>query len=166
MLAEKCNEQEQLEYLDELWDLLHHSDEEDCFVVGLKQYLDDSGSNDNSPLVTCGGPVMSKLDFREFSKRWCKMYERNQFSGHILEPPLHMSDFVGRGKYAGLYPEFKRHLFRDVANLINDHKFYSTAVAVSQMDFQEVLSEDVRKNLIGPYAFAFFLVVLANQSVS
>src|SRR5438105_3809407 len=125
-------------------------------MVGLIHYLDDAGSDDGSPLVTCGGPVMSRANFKEFSKRWLKMYERNQFAGYLLKPPLHISDFVGYGKYAGLYPEFKRHLFIDVAKLINEHKFHSTAIAVSQTDFQQVLSASVRKRLIGQYAFAFF----------
>src|ERR1035438_5480984 len=104
-----CEEQES--YIDDLWFLLHHSEGEDRVVVGLTCYLDDAGSDGGSPLVTCGGPLMSRADFKEFSKRWGTMYGRNQFSGYTLEPPLHMADFVGHGKYAGLYPEFKRHLF-------------------------------------------------------
>jgi hypothetical protein len=82
-----------------------------------------------------------------------------------MEPPLHMSDFVG-GKYALLYPELKRALFLDVARLINEHKLYSISIAISQADFKKELAADVRKNLIGPYAFAFFALVAANQSVS
>lgn len=163
-LASNCSEQE--DYIDELWFLLHHSEDENNAVLGLTCYLDDSGSDDGSPLVTCGGPLMNRLNFREFSDRWAKMYKRNQFSGYTLEPPLHMSDFVGMGKYAGLYPEFKRALFRDVAKLVNDHKLYSVSVAIPRRDFEEELSKDVRNNLIGPYAFAFFTLVLLNQTVS
>ncbi len=90
-------------------------------MLGLKFYLDDSGSDDGSPMVTCGGLVMSRIDSRHFSTRWAKMYARNQFSGHTLEQPLHMTDFTGLGKYAGLYPEFKRALFQDVVKLVNEH---------------------------------------------
>jgi hypothetical protein len=163
---EPLTEQEQSGYLDDLWFLLHHSEDEDRVVLGLTSYLDDSGSDDGSPLVTCGGPLMSRIQFKEFSARWAKMYERNQFSGYHLEQPLHMSDFVGSGKYAGLYPEFKRSLFRDVAILINDHKLYSISVAVQQSDFANELSEEVRRTLIGPYAFAFFTLVGAHQFLS
>lgn len=154
------------EYLDELWFLLHHSEDDNRLVLGLTCYLDDSGSDDGSVMVTCAGPVMSRINFKVFSQRWAKMYERDQFSRYTLKPPLHMSDFVGTGKYAGLYPEFKRALFRDVAKLINEHKLYSISIAVSQSDFKNELGEDVRKNLIGPYAFAFFALVAANQTIS
>jgi hypothetical protein len=79
---------------------------------------------------------------------------------------LHMSDFVGHGKYAGLYPELKRNLFLAVAKLINEHKLYSVSISVSQTDFGKMLSREVRKTLIGPYAFAFFAIVLVNRQVS
>jgi hypothetical protein len=136
-------------------------------VLGLTFYLDDSGSDVGSPLVTCGGLLMSRLDCTAFSGRLIKMYERHQkLPGPPLEPPLHMTDFTGMGKYAGWYPEFKRVLFRDVAKLINEHKLYSLSIAVSQIEFSEELSEDVRTGLIGSYAFAFFALVAAHQTLS
>ena len=81
-----------------------------------------------------------------------------------MEPPLHMKDFVGMGKYAGWYPEFKRELFLAASKIINELKFYSVAVVVSRDDFEAELAEEVRKTLIGPYAFAFFCAVLSNLS--
>lgn len=154
------------DYIDGLWWLLHHSEEEDRLVLGLTCYLDDSGSDDGSPLVTCGGLLMTRIQFKNFSSRWDAMYKRNKFSGYLLEPPLHMTDFVGHGKYATLPVEFKRALFLDVARLIRDHRLYSIAVAISQIDYAKELSEDVSKNLIGPYAFAFFSIVGAHQAFS
>jgi hypothetical protein len=163
-LQAPVNESE--EYIDDLWFTLHHSEDDDCLVLGLHCHLDDSGSDDGSLLVTCGGPVMARAQFKEFSRRWSLMYQRNRFVGYDLEPPLHMSDFVNMGKYAGLLPEFKRHFFLDVSRIVNEHKLYSISIAISQTDFNNELSEEVRKNLIGPYAFAFFSVVAANQSLS
>ena len=151
---------------DDLWNLLHQSDEEGFLVFGLRYHLDDSGSDDGSPLVTCGGAAMSKANFEEFSRRWARMYERKRSARSQFEPPLHMSDFVRNGKYAGAYPEFKRNLLLDVAKLINEHKFFSISVAVSQRDFDEVLSTEVKRNLIGPYAIAFFCIVLGHQTIS
>jgi len=98
-------------------------------VLGLRFYLDDSGSDDGSAMVTCGGPVMSRIDFKHFSARWAAMYKSNRFAGYVLQQPLHMSDFSGMGKYVGLRPELKRALFRDVAKLINAHKLYSLAIS-------------------------------------
>jgi hypothetical protein len=135
-------------------------------VLGLTCYLDDSGSDDGSEVVTCAGPLMTRLDFKHFSVRWAKMFQRNQFVGHQLEQPLHMSDFVGMGKHASLRPEFKRAIFREVAELINAHKLYSISIAISQTEYKSELSEEVRKDLIGPYGFAFFSLVLAHQTLS
>ena len=98
------------DYIDDLWFALHHREEKGDVMLGLSWYLDDSGSDDGSPLVTCGGLSMTRIDLKHFTARWTKMYEgyKHKFSGYTLEPPLHMSDFVGSGKYAGLHPEFKR----------------------------------------------------------
>jgi hypothetical protein len=126
-------------------------------VLGLTSDLDDSGTHDQSPLVVIGGPVFSRIEHKEFSKRWAKMH-----SDRKIVPPLHMTDFVGMGKYAGWYPEIKRELFQAASKIINDHRFYSVAVAVSRDDFEARLSQEVRKGLIGPYAFAFFTAVLSN----
>jgi hypothetical protein len=150
-----------LEYLDDLWFLLHHSEDEDRLVLGLTSYLDDSGSDDGSKLVTIGGPVMSRIQFKAFSARWARM-----LSKHRVGALLHMSDFVGHGKHAGWYPEMKRSLFLDASALIAQHKLYSISIAISQDDFRSELSEKVRENLIGPYAFAFFVAVTTNQTVS
>lgn len=146
-----------MEYLDDLWYLLHHSEDDDTAVLGLTSYLDDSGSDDGSPLVTCGGPLMTRIEHKAFSQRWIAFLADGE-----VESPLHMKEFLGMGKYSGWYPEFKRNLFRGIATLINDHKLYSISVAVSQDDFKSELSEEVRKELIGPYGFAFFALVQAN----
>ena len=166
MLSSMCVEEmlvsaDQDEEIDDLWFLLHHSEEDDRLVLGLTSYYDDSGSDDGSRLVTIGGPAMSRIQFKEFSKRWARMLAR-----HRIEPPLHISDFVGMGKYAGWYPEFKRSLFLDVSRLINEHKLYSFSVAVPQAEFKGELGEDVRRVTIGPYAFAFFSAVIAHQHIS
>jgi hypothetical protein len=130
-------------------------------VLGLCAYLDDSGSDDGSELVTCGGPVMSRIDSKAFSGRWARMLAR-----YKVTPPLHMADFVEWGKYSTWYPEIKRALFRDVSTRINEHKLYSISIAIPQTDFKEELIEDVRMKLVGPYAFAFFSVIAANQALS
>lgn len=154
------------DYLDDLWWFLHHSEGDGDCVLGLTFYLDDSGSNDPSPLVTCGGLALSRIRFKEFSRQWEAMLSRSRFSGYTLESPLHMKDFVASGKYSGMPPEFKRAIFRDVARMIRDQRLYSLSVAVDQAAFQVQLPESVTKTLIGPYAFAFFSLVLAHQTLS
>lgn len=135
-------------------------------MLGMICYLDDSGSDDGSPLVTCGGPLFWRLQAKAFTERWPKLYERNQFRGYDLRPPLHMVDFAGMGKYAGLFPEFKRALFRDVVQLVHEHKLFSISIAISGQEFDNELSPEVRRGLIGPYALGFFSAVLLNQGVA
>jgi Protein of unknown function (DUF3800) len=150
-------EQAEAEYLDDLWFLLHHSEADDCLVTSLTAYFDDSGSDETSSLVTIGGPVMSRIQFKEFSVRWERMLAK-----HRISAPLHMTDFVRPGKYCTRGSEMKRALFGDVARLTNEHKLYSVSVGVPQGEFKTELSEDVRNNLIGPYGFAFFAAVSLN----
>ena len=87
--AEPSAIDEQAEYIDDLWWLLHHSDEEDLLVMGLTSYFDDSGSDDGSPLVTIGGPVMSQHSIQGV---FGSVGQRCSF-GNKIEQPLHMSDF-------------------------------------------------------------------------
>ena len=152
---------EQAEHIEDLWFLLHHSDEDNRVVLGLTAYLDDSGSDDGSKLVSIGGPLMTRIQFKEFSRRWDKMLVK-----HRVDSPLHMRDFIRQGKYAGRFPEMKRTLFWDVDELLTEFKLDSLSVTLEHKDFNSELSEDVRRSLIGPYAFAFFVAVAAHQSLS
>lgn len=150
------------DYIDDLWFLLHHSDDEDDRVVlGLTLYLDDSGSDDGSTLVTIGGPAMSRIQFRQFSSRWNAL-----LADYRIDPPLKFTDFYGDGRYSGWYPEMKRALFIDVSRLVNQHKLYSVSLSVMQADFNACFLPDLRKKLIGPYAFAFYMTVLVHQAAS
>ncbi len=151
-----------LSYLDELWWSMHPTESDGELVVGLTSYLDDSGSDDNSPITVIGGPVFSRIQFNAFSKRWDKLLKK-----YPIPQPLHMTDFVRPyGKYAGMYPEIKRNLFGSVAKLINEHKLYSLSIAVPQVDFRQLLQGDLCKLVAGPYALAFFSAVLLNAAVA
>jgi hypothetical protein len=46
------------------------------------------------------------------------------------------------------------------------HKVYSISIAISQSEFDTELSADVRRELIGPYALAFFSTVALNQAAA
>lgn len=131
-------------------------------MIGLKHYLDDSGTDGLSPIVVIGGPVMQRLHFKEFAKRWRRLLDSYKIFGS-----LHMQDFVRPyGRHIGINPEMKLGLFRSVVRLINEHKLYSLSVDIPQAEFKSQLSEEVQKNLMGPYALAFFSVILANQHLA
>ena len=149
-------------YLEHLWWLLHHSDNPDRGTLALTSYLDDSVSDDVSSLTAIAGPVMSRHGFVAFGDEWAKMLHM-----HRIPNPLHMNDFVRPyGKHIGLHKEMKLALFYDVARIINRHKLYSVSISVPHVDFKTLLSEAICRELIGPYAFTFFSMVLANQSMA
>lgn len=153
---------ERAEYIDDLWFLLHHSESKDNLVLGLTSYLDDSGSHDGSGVVTIGGPVVSRIQFKAFSGRWDKLLKK-----YHVDHPLKMADFVRpHGRYCGWLPEIKMSLFYDISALVNSHKLYSISVAIEGPMFESALNAEVRRSLIGPYAFAFFGAVLLNQSIA
>jgi hypothetical protein len=150
-----------LSYHDESWSLIHHSRSRGQLVLGLKAYFDDSGSDHRSSVAAIGGPVMSRILFREFGKEWPTM-----LGAYRIPEPLHMVDFVRPyGKHIGMGHEMKLALFHDVAKIINRHKVYSLSVTISQDDFLDLLGSEVRRNVIGPYAMAFLYAVVMIRGV-
>ncbi len=158
MLAEDVVVCQAEEYIDNLWFFLHHRERDDDLLLGLTCYFDDSGTDDGSPFVTIGGPLLSRIQAKEMSRKWAQLIQSNK-----LEPPLHMKDFVGHGKLSTWPREFKRGLFRDACRIVNEHKLYSVSISISRDEFNHELAEDVRSDLIGPYAMAFFTAVALTQ---
>jgi Protein of unknown function (DUF3800) len=147
---------------EQLWWFMHHSYAPGRQTYFLTSYMDDSGSDDLSPVTTIGGPIMSKDAFIDFSPKWSELLHK-----YRVPQPLHMTDFVRpHGKHIGMHYEIKKSLFRDVSDLINDYKLYSLSVSVLRDDFNEDLPTEVRRLLIGPYGVAFFCVVLGNHGFS
>ena len=150
------------EYLDDVWFLLHHSEEEGQYAMALTCYLDDSGTHSQSSAVVIGGLLMNRLQFKEFSRRWRKRLEKYKVS-----EPFHMKEFIRpHGAYAGMPPELKKGLFRELSEVTNEHKCISLSFSVPQEEFVNRVSPEVRKALIGPYAFTFFATVLLTRDVS
>jgi hypothetical protein len=150
------------QYIEELWEILHHVEREEKAVTFLTSYYDDSydsGSVDPSAIAVLGGPVMSKERLEAFDKAWTPLLESYRIFG-----PLHMADFVRpHGQHIGMYKEMKLSLFAKLVELINQHKLFSVSISLPQTDFMELIPEQARKELIGPYAFAFFCAVMLNQ---
>ena len=163
MLAPVSTSVLKLDYFDDLWWLLHSSDKGNELVLGLTSYLDDSGSDENSPIAVIGGPVFSRIHFKNFCVRWREMLDEH----HIPEPP-HMTDFVQpHGKHSGMLRELKIALFNDVVRVIHGDYQFSVSVAIPQVDFKTVIpDEEVRKCVAGPSALAFFSTVLINREMA
>jgi len=131
-------------------------------VLLLTSYFDDSGSDQLSPITAIGDPTMSKEHFVDFDREWQKILYQ-----YRIPSPLHMTDFVRPyGKHIGMRYEMKLALFSALVAAVNKHKLWSVSVAIPQSEFQFSMTADVRKELIGPYAFAFFCSVMFSQGVA
>ena len=140
---------------------MHHSDSPNRATMALTSYFDDSGSDDSSPITVIGGPVMSRNEFIAFARRWSQLLDL-----HRVPPPLHMADFVRPyGKHIGMHKEMKIALFSEAVSLINSHKSFGISVGIPQPDFKLTLPTNVSKELLSPYALAFFCAVLTIQGV-
>lgn len=144
-----------------LWFLMHHSDDPRKLALALTCYCDDSGSHDESEAAVVGAVLMNKPRFIEFYLDWRKILKEFRIDG------IHMQDFVRPyGRYSAMAPEMKKALFSSVAKAINQKKEYSVSVSVPQADYKYLMSVGVRRELMGAYAMAFFMLVMINRECS
>jgi len=101
-------------YIEELWHLAFHQEDDNQAMTFLTAYYDDSGSDETSPITTIGGPVMSKEQFKEFGREWSELLD-----SYRVPNPLHMTDFVRPfGKNIGMYPEMKLSLVSRISHFL------------------------------------------------
>src|SRR5271155_5818064 len=146
---------------EDLWFLMHHSDDPRRLSLAVTCYCDDSGSHDESLVAVVGATLMNKPRFIEFNQDWEKILKEFRIKG------IHMREF-GRphGRYCTMPDEMKKALFTSVAKTINLKKDYSISVAVPQWNYATLMTVPVCKELMGPYAMAFFVLALINQTCS
>lgn len=162
MLAPVLADDLRLDLIDDVWWLLHSSDTGNELVLGLTSYLDDSGSDENSPFTVIGGPVFTRIHFRHFSERWLSMLAK-----HHVASPLHMTDFGEHGKLKDFSYEAKVNLFNDAVAAIHGDYTYSVSISIPQVEFKNIIpDDDIRRCVAGPSALAFFSVVMANRAMS
>jgi hypothetical protein len=137
---------------------MHHSRDPRRMSLALTCYCDDSGSHDESEFAVVGALLMSKPRYTEFNSAWRKLLKEFRID------KVHMQDFVRPyGRHCAMAPEMKKALFATVAANVNLHKRYSVSIAIPRADFNSLLSKDVSKSLMGPYAMAFFSTVIMNR---
>lgn len=140
---------------------MHQSDDPRRLSLAVTCYCDDSGSHDEAEVAVVGAVLMNKPRFIEFHEDWSQILKEFRIAG------VHMRDFVRPyGRYCTMAPEMKKALFASVAKAVNLKKEYSVSVAVPQADYQLLMTIPVCKELMGPYAMAFFTLTLINRDCS
>lgn len=145
------------EYVESVWWAMHHSDDPDRRAAVVSCYLDESGTDDLSPVAAVGGLLLNKSNFFWFDVEWSKVLAK-----HNVTPPLHMKTFPRN------MPEDKRRaLFSDVSRVINDHKVVSLTATLSSGQFDVNFSTLFdKKDVIGIYGMCFVLAVVMNHKVA
>lgn len=144
-----------------LWFLMHHSDDPMRVSAAVTCYCDDSGSDEESKVAVVGGVIFSKRKFSPFFLGWEEMLREFRIDG------IHMADFVRpHGRYCTMSKEMKIALFTSVVKVINEYKTYSVSASVPQGDYKALLSMEVYRKLLGPYALAFIGLASVNQHVA
>ena len=131
-------------------------------MLGLTCYLDDSGSDDKSPVTVVGGVGFSRIQLRAFCERWRPLLKK-----HRIPEPLHLTDFSRPfGRHVGMHREMKLALFGDIAKLILRHYQFSISITVFQSDYEKLVHEDLRKHVASPIGMSFFCAVMACRTMA
>jgi hypothetical protein len=139
---------------------MQQSDDPNRKAVALTCYCDDSGSHEESEVVVVGAVVMKREAFVDFCKEWDRILREFRID------KVHMADFVRPyGRYCTMASEMKHALCISVGYAISQFKAYSISAAVSQAGYKDLLSTEIYRKFMGPYALAFTLVASVNISV-
>lgn len=127
--------------------------------VSATQYLDDSGSHDQSPVVVIGGPVILQSARFALEFEWDRLLRK-----HRVESPIHMKEFARpHGRLAHLNDAARAPLFEDLVNLIERSKLYSLSVRIEGASFRASFPPDAFKGLFGPTPYAFLWCLMLNS---
>lgn len=117
-------------------------------------FLDDSGTDDRSPVITMAGYVALAHQWAVFDKRAKKLYARYGIT------QLHASDFHStKGKFAGWSRDKKMQFVRDLFELVRKSCVLGASVSVLKQDYKAAgLREGLNKN-ISAYGMCFNIIV-------
>ncbi len=145
---------------EDFWFLMHQSDDPDRRTMALTCYCDDSGSHEESVAAVVGGVVLDKDRFIRMNVAWDKILHDFKID------KVHMKDFVRpHGRFCTMQREMKLALFSSVADAILESKLYTLSASVPQAEFKSLLSQEVYRKFMGPYALAFLVAVSINIGV-
>lgn len=142
-------------YRDEVWSVMHGSDDPKRETAFIRLYLDESG--DDSPTTqhaVIAGILTNKYGFDGFEEEWKQMLVK-----HNIDPPLHMKEFGPHGRFANVKPDCRHRLFIDAAKIIDRFRIITIAATLSNDEYKAHFSEQARKTF-GVYGMCFNLAVI------
>ena len=143
---------------EDLWFLMQQSNDPRRRGMPLTCYCDDSGSHDQAKVAVVGGLLLTKERFVSLHGQWKKILDEFRLD------KVHMRDFVRpHGKYSTMAPEMKKALFASVAHTINQHKIYSVAASIPNIEYRTLLTPQICREFMGPYAMGFMVLTILNR---
>ncbi|HUI79650.1 MAG TPA: DUF3800 domain-containing protein [Bryobacteraceae bacterium] len=143
------------ETLEHIWWVLHHSDDPGRMAVALTCYLDESGTDSDSPVAVVGGLLLSKRQFFWLDVDWRKCLDK-----HHIPWPLHMREFGPKGKLKDMQSEQRRALFCDVAKIINKHKQGSAGARLEALEYKAHFAGVSKLSMYGA-CFTLFTIMVS-----
>jgi hypothetical protein len=130
--------------LEHIWWVFHHSDDPNKMAVTFTCYIDESGTDGDSPVAVVGGVVLTKSQFCWLDVAW-----RKCLSEHHMTWPLHMREFGPRGKLKDVRSEERRALFADAVKIINDNKSFSVVSTLNSAMYRAAFDKISNLSMYG-----------------
>ncbi|MGA8573528.1 MAG: DUF3800 domain-containing protein [Desulfobaccales bacterium] len=150
-----------MSYIDDLWWVMHRSDDPNKQALVVTCYLDDSGTDDLSPYTVVAGLLLNKYNLKLFEDIWPALLK-----DHNVKPILHMKDFANpKLPYKWWDYEKKYALFADVVAIINKLKIHSVAATINQSQFNTIMNQDIKETM-GIYAMCYMACVFTTHKMA
>ena len=118
----------------------------------LTAYIDDSGTDANSPIAVAAGFVTDIPRWERFNREWRALLSADQ----ILDKGFHMKDFMARprrGVFAGWEDDRCDVLYNALIRTIDDTILMGFSAAVKKADYDAKVKGKLRRKLGGHYRF-------------
>ena len=110
---------------------MHHSDDPKKAAL-VTCYLDESATDDNNPQAVVAGVLFNRNNFMYFDREWTRL-----LSKHKMTSPIHMNEFVEKGKFGHIRYKDRFNFFSEAVELTNNCKVYSVAATLNKQEYEQ-----------------------------
>jgi hypothetical protein len=107
-------------------------------------YLDESGTDSNSPTAVVGGLILNCSGFFWLDIEWTKAA-----TFHRVTLPIHMREFTPHGRFASMNSEARRALFADLVSIVNEYKLISIGAVLDAEQYRSIFSGVTKMSMYG-----------------
>jgi hypothetical protein len=142
---------------EDLWFVMHHSQDPQKEIFAVNCYLDESATDGSTPQAVVAGVLLNRDGFLGLDVKWQELIRVNR-----LGTGVHIKDFGVHGRFAKTPPAEKSIIFSEAVKLINEYKIYSVAATVNHDDYRLCLDPKIRQ-VMSVYGLCFILSAYDNH---